>query len=103
MGEQIEINSTKSQLEDFKESIIWKDIVHELEVWLEGFEHEHDEVIEEVADKNLSTANVLLHLGDLHGRKKAILYVLGLPDVLIGVLEARDKNKNNKPEEVSNE
>jgi hypothetical protein len=96
MGERIEINSTKSQIEEFKESLIWKDIVCEIKNWLEGFEFEHDSVIEDTADNNSSTANVLLHLGDLHGRKKAMMYVLAIPDVFIGILETRNRNKDSE-------
>jgi hypothetical protein len=97
MGERIEINSSKSQIEDFKDSIIWKDITTELEAWIEGFRREQDSIVEDAANSNPSTASVLLHLGDLNGRRKAILYVLGIPDLFIELLESRAKDKN-RPE-----
>jgi len=98
MSERIEINSTKLQLEDFKESIIWKDITNELEAWIEGFKREQDSIVEDAANNNPSTASVLLHLGDLNGRRKAILYVLGIPDLFIELLEERTKDKFNEME-----
>ena len=92
--EVIEIKSTKSQLEDFKESIIWYDLVKELEAWKKGFETELKSIVDDAASSNPSTASVLLHLGDLNGRIKAVDYLLGLPDVFISLLE--DKDGRNK-------
>jgi len=94
MMEVIEIKSTKSQLEDFKESIIWYDLVKELEAWKKGFETELKSIVDDAASSNPSTASVLLHLGDLNGRIKAVDYLLGLPDVFISLLE--DKDGRNK-------
>jgi len=92
--EVIEIKSTKSQLEDFKESIIWYDLVKELEAWKKGFEMELKSIVDGAASSNPSTASVLLHLGDLNGRIKAVDYLLSLPDVFISLLE--DKDGRNK-------
>ena len=92
--EVIEIKSTKSQLEDFKESIIWYDLVKELEAWKKGFETELKSIVDDAASSNPSTASVLLHLGDLNGRIKAVDYLLSLPDVFISLLE--DKDGRNK-------
>jgi len=94
MMEVIEIKSTKSQLEDFKESIIWYDLVKELEAWKKGFETELKSIVDDAASSNPSTASVLLHLGDLNGRIKAVDYLLSLPDVFISLLE--DKDGRNK-------
>jgi|WetSurMetagenome_2_1015567.scaffolds.fasta_scaffold141677_2 hypothetical protein len=103
MGEIIEIGSTKSQLEEFKESLIWKDISREIETWLDGLKVEQDNIVRDAEDGNPSTASVLLHLGDINGRRKAMQYILGIPDVLIGVLETRNISSNDEPEEVSDE
>ena len=92
--EVIEIKSTKSQLEDFKESIIWYDLVKELEAWKKGFETELKSIVDDAASSNPSTASVLLHLGDLNGRIKAVDYLVSLPDVFISLLE--DKDGRNK-------
>jgi hypothetical protein len=99
MGERISITSTKSQIEEFKESLIWKDIVTELDTWLEGFRQEQDGIVEDAATSNPSTASVLMHMGDLNGRRKAIMYVLGLPDMFISIL----KDKISDSEELNSE
>jgi hypothetical protein len=95
--EEIVVYSTVSQLEDFKESLIWKDIERELKAWQLGFEIEQRGLVEDVAENNLSTANVLTHLGDLHGRQKAIEYVLSIVDVLISIaIEEQEENQDGK-------
>lgn len=101
MGEAIEIYSTKGQLEEFKESVIWKDIARELESWLQGFEIERDAIVDDAEKENPSTASVLLHLGDLNGRKKAVNYVLGIPDLFISILIDKAEEKSKSELEVS--
>ena len=94
--ETVEIYSSKNQLENFKESVIWNDITRELESWKEGFERERDSIVDEAATNNPSTASILLHLGDINGRIKAVNYMLSLPDVFIGLLEVKDgRNKTD--------
>lgn len=89
--EEVQIHCTKDQLNDFKESVLWKDIVTELEAWSEGFKREMLSIVDDSATENPSTASVLLHMGDLNGRQKAVEYFLNLPDVFLGILESRKK------------
>ena len=88
---QIEIYSTKLQIEEFKSSIQWADMKRELEIWSKGFEIEGRQIVDDAAASNPSTASVLLHMGDLNGRIKAINYVLSLPDLFLNIL----KDKKN--------
>lgn len=89
--ETIQINSTKDQLEEFRQSIIWNDFVRELESWKQGFTLELLSITDDAATTNPSTASLLLHIGDLNGRQKAVDYVLGLPDLFIQILEDKTK------------
>lgn len=90
----ITVNATKSQIEDFKESVIWKDFIRELLAWKKGFNDELLSIVDLASDSNPSTASVLLHMGDLNGRMKAVDYVLTIPDVFLSVLE--DMKKETK-------
>ena len=87
----ITVNATKGQIEDFKESILWQDITRELDFWLEGFAKEQDSITDDARSNNPSTASVLLHLGDINGRKKAVAYFKQILDVFIDVLEDKKK------------
>ena len=49
-------------------------------------------VVDDAADSNPSTASVLLHMGDLNGRQKAVDYMLSLPDIFLQLLEAKKEN-----------
>ena len=92
----IEIYSTKRQMENFKKSIQWLDIKRELEVWSKGFEVESRCIVDDAASTNPSTASVLLHMGDLNGRMKAISYVLSLPDLFLNILEEKKNDTSDK-------
>ena len=93
--ETIQVKSTKQQLEDFKESLVWADIVTELDSWAHGFNIELNGIVDDAARNNPSTANVLLHMGDLNGRQRAIEYFKALPDVLLQILNDRTKEVSN--------
>ena len=90
----LEINATKSQVETFKDSILWTDISRELGFWLEGFDKEQSHIVDDIASKNLTSASVISHLSSLDGRRKAVQYMLSLPDVFLNILE--DKKDDSK-------
>jgi len=93
MAEQIKINSTEDAITDFLESVLWADIERELKAWKEGFQIELESIVDDAAEKNPSTASVLMHLGDLNGRQKAIDYVLQLPSVLLTIVREQNKDR----------
>ena len=95
MNEEIIVKASKSQLEDFKESFIWSDLKNELLFWKEGFENEMKGIVEEAAGSNPSTAAVLMHMGDINGRMKAVDYMLSIPDILISSLENKEEDKED--------
>lgn len=95
---EITVNSTKDQLKDFKDSIIWSDIVRELTAWRLGFQTEQCALVDNIASENPSTANVLTHLGSIDGRIKAVDYMLSLPDIFLDYLEEKDDSNSNRTE-----
>ncbi len=90
------IRTTKGDIEDFKNSILWTDMIVELESWKEGFELEMKSIVDDAADNNSSTASVLLHMGDLNGRVKAVDYILSMPDVFLSILEDKKDELRHK-------
>ena len=92
--QEVTVNATKDQIEEFKASILWKDIKRELEMWKDGCKDEYGQT---VGDSITSGANILTHLGDIHGREMSIDYFLSILDVFLAVLE--DKNENETKEE----
>ena len=81
------VNATKLQIEEFQNSLIWKDIKRELNMWRRGFRKELETIVDDAATENPSTASVLLHMGDLNGRIKSVDYILNLPNIFLSILE----------------
>ena len=95
--EMIQIRTSIEEVEAFKESILWADMIEELNSWKEGFNREMLSIVDEAASGNPSTASVLMHMGDLNGRQKAVDYFLSLPDVFISLLmEQREEKKDGR-------
>ena len=85
------VRATKSQIEEFKESFIWKDIVDELNHLAKNALIEYDIVGESHIDDEghkivPNTSETLIHLGDIKGRRKAVAYFLSIPDILLQIL-----------------
>ena len=97
---ELKVNATRDQIEEFKESVIWQDIRRELFSWQRGFNKEMMSIVDEAASENPSTASVLLHMGDLNGRQKAVDYLISLPDVFLSLKEEeireREENKDER-------
>jgi len=99
MKEQSEgmvVNATKNQIEEFKESILWDDITRELNFWLKGFAKEQDAIVDNAKADNQTTASVLLHYGDINGRKKAVSYFVQILDVFLDILEAKNDTRRDE-------
>jgi hypothetical protein len=90
--EEIRVNSTRDQIEDFKSSILWRDIVRELQSWKQGFNLEMMSIVDDAAGSNPSSASVLMHIGDLNGRQKAVDYMLSILDVFLQSIESKKDN-----------
>lgn len=94
--EAIQIRVSADAIEDFKKSILWADMVEELNSWKEGFNREMSSIVDEAEGSNPSTASVLLHMGDLNGRQKAVDYFLSLPDVFLSLLQEKKEDKDGR-------
>lgn len=93
---EVLVRATRDQIIDFKESILWKDMKRELGIWKRGCTREYDEVISNTVNGSENTASTLMLLGDIHGRKKTIDYLIAMPDVFLQILEDRkdDSGRN---------
>lgn len=94
--EGIQVRVSKGAIEEFKESILWADIVEELKSWKEGFNREMLSIVDDAENTNPSTASIMLHMGDLNGRQKAVDYFLSLPDVFLDLLNTEKEGKEIK-------
>lgn len=94
--ETLRVNATRGAIEEFKESVLWADVVRELEAWKMGFEQELRGITDEVADTNPSTASVLMHIGNITGRIKAVDYFISILDVFLSVLEDQKEESDAK-------
>ena len=97
------IRSTKIQIEEFKGSFIWLDIVDELNRLAKHSLIEYDLVGEPHADGQGSTvvpntAETLIHLGDIKGRRKAVQYFLSIPDIFLQIIEINEGDKKSQQE-----
>ena len=94
--EGIQVRVSKEAIEEFKESILWADIVEELKSWKEGFNREMQSIVDDAEGNNPSTAAVLMHMGDLNGRLKAVDYFLSIPDVFLDILSTMKEDKDGR-------
>ena len=87
-----EIKTTKSEIEEFKNSLLWMDIKDELTTLATNALLEYDLIGEAITnDEGVkvtpTTAEGCLHLGDIKGRRKAVSYFLNILDVILQTLE----------------
>ena len=90
--DEIAVRATKTQIEDFKESMLWLDIKEELERLARRAQVEYDLVGEVRTNEEgyavvPTTSETLIHLGDIKGRRKAVNYFLSILDIFLGILE----------------
>lgn len=106
---QVLVRASADQIKDFRDnSLIWKDVKREMAIWSRMFQREVMEVIDDVVAGQREAGSALTHLGSIHGRVKAVEYMLSLPDIFLQTLEmqkearkrAQDAQKT-KEEEVS--
>jgi hypothetical protein len=91
------VHATKNQIEDFKESLLWKDIERELKIWQSAASQEYAQVIGNIIAGNSEIENSDMHLGSLYGREKTVDYLLSLPDIFIQILEDKKDDSRHEP------
>ena len=88
------IRCSKSEVEEFKNSFIWLDIIDELNNLAERAKLEYDLVGEPHIDDSghmivPNTSETLIHLGEIKCRRKAVSYFLNIPEILLQILEGK--------------
>ena len=101
--EDILVRATRGQIEDFVESMIWKDIKDELERLSVAAQSEYDLVGESTVDNQgvrmlPTSSETLIHLGDIKGRRKAVKYFLSIPEIFLSILEDRTAERESAKE-----
>lgn len=96
------IRCSKSEIEEFKNSFVWLDIKDELNDLAKRAEVEYDVLGESHTDDNgnvvvPNTAKVLIDLGHIKGRRKAVSYFLNIPNILLQILEDKKNDTKYKP------
>ncbi len=81
-----ELKSTREQIKRFKESFLWQDMMKEIEGWREGFERTNSVMVENITRNNLTSASVIVTMGELSGISKAVDRMLFIPDVFLSLL-----------------
>ena len=92
----VRVYATKTQIEEFKDSVLWQDICRELDFWAEGLIHEKESLPEKIVRENLSTAASLILYASTDERKAAIKYFKRIPDVFLEILEAKKDDSTRK-------
>lgn len=102
MSEEKKLRSSRNEIEDFKNSFIWLDIVDELTELSRKARIEYDLVGEPHVDDQgykivPNSSETLIHLGDIKGRRKAVEYFLSIPDIFLQILEGeKDVSRPDK-------
>lgn len=102
MTDEKKLRSSINDIEDFKKSFIWLDIVDELEELSRKAQLEYDIVGEPHVDDQgykvvPNSSETLIHLGDIKGRRKAVSYFLSIPDIFLQILEGeKDDSRHNE-------
>ena len=91
--EDVLVRATRSQIEEFMKSMIWRDIKDELRRLSTAARDEYDLVGEPTSEGALPTSETLIHLGDIKGRRKAVQYFLSIPDIFLAIIEDRVAEK----------
>jgi len=88
--QEMRIRVTKAALEEFKDSILWKDIKRELGMWkrMAGAE------LVSLAHDAKSLED-LTHIARIGGRVEAINYMLGIPDIFLQEIDNVRRNKTD--------
>lgn len=86
------IRSTKTQIEEFKESNLWLDILDEIARWKDQASQEYDAIVETSETENPTTAKVLMQLGHIAGRRSTVDFVANILDNLYDFKIAEELN-----------
>lgn len=95
------VNATRNQIEDFVDSLLWKDIKRELKIWQRASVDEYSQVIGNIISGDSDIENSDMHLGSLYGREKTIDFLLSIPEMFLQILE--DKKLEEEQDDSGSE
>ena len=99
MEDQV-LMSSRDEIEEFKRSFLWTDIEEELDRISKNAQIEYDLVGESITNDDgvkvtPTTAEILLHMGDIKGRRKSVEYFRSLPDIFLQTLEIQSEDQKD--------
>ena len=86
----MELRVTKDSIEEFKNSVLWKDIKRELGVWKKMAK---DELV--FLANDCSDIKDLTSIARIGGRMEAIDYMLEVPDIFLQEIEDARRNETD--------
>ena len=93
---EVVINATRDQIEEFKGSLLWKDMQEELKRWLEMFAIQKSNTIDMCISGEIGGSSALASLAEVKGRERTIEYIMAMPDVFLQILEDKKNDSGRK-------
>ena len=87
---EMKLRATKDSIEEFKNSVLWKDIKRELGVWKKMAK---DELV--FLANGCSDIKDLTSIARIGGRIEAINYMLEVPDIFLQEIENARRNETD--------
>jgi len=87
------VRTTRDEINEFKNSFLWKDMKRELGIWKRMISQRALELTGECIRGERESGSVLAALGSLYGSKETVNRLLGLPDHFIEELNIRKEEK----------
>lgn len=94
------VRSTPAEIEAFKKSPLWLDMLDELNLNIESHEYNKSNIATNALKNNASTACVLLTLGEIDGWIKCLSFV---SNHLLEVISSEWKIQHNQSMEIPDE
>jgi len=92
------IRSTKTSIEEFKESLLWQDILDEIDTWISSLKNPH-EITGDIIDGNMNSgAGLALH-GYVKGCKEASERFKIILDILLNLKEEKEDDSGRNETE----
>ena len=97
------MRSTKAEIEAFKESLIWKDILDELKEQIEFYTSQLLDIPPNAINNDYSTTSVMANMGCMHGTIRSLTMIRDeMLDILINKYEEQ-KQQQNLTQETDND
>ena len=78
------IRSTKTTIEEFEQSMLWQDMLEELDGWISSLQS-NEEITGSIIDGNMNSGAALAKLGYVKGCKEAVERFKMILDILYNI------------------